>query len=81
MRLAVSQSLNSQYVQPSPMLKLEKGSIVAKTVSLFPSQRDGASIVFFEVVDPLTGIRQRSIVLFGGDRFKMSYSDLYRFYF
>ena len=48
---------------------------------VFPTQRDGQSLVIIEQVeDEEIGIINKAIVLFGGDRFRMTYNDLYCFY-
>ncbi|CDW74556.1 kelch motif family protein [Stylonychia lemnae] len=46
----------------------------------FPTQRDGMTInLMCEYSDEIGGKNQKSIILFGGDRFRMTYNDLYCF--
>lgn len=60
------------------MSPFEKKEVLVK--GKFPSQRDGATMVLVHYLDPDYDITEKvAFVLFGGDRFRMTYNDLYCF--
>eukprot|EP00347_Sterkiella_histriomuscorum_P016276 403353813 len=75
--LNVSSFAHSLQNQNSGLSSPRQGQIQCR----YPTHRDGMSIVIIEqVIDEVLGITNKAVVLFGGDRFKMAYNDLYCFY-